>query len=239
MLEAALAALKMHGFPTVEIEKTIALITLAVREDGMDAKLRVQVHQTFASLVSREPVLWMLTVYSGNRLVASDAGRLQGAGNGEILNAIGGEFVTACLEARGGEGKPYDEESRRQRGKAYLALRRKLMAMLKKSSGEDLRPVVLLEPLARSFDRFLFSRQRIPELEPGPGEDGGRSVLLRVPADAHSYDRLCSEFIAEVVAGAFAGHTEVTGLLQALEPSLPCSHGSYESDLRPVLPRLR
>jgi hypothetical protein len=98
-LEQTAKILSACGFQEVRVEQRGAMVSLCAGSEKprVEARLRFQIHETFAKLVAREPVFWMFTVYCGNELTMGKAGRMISFDDLEVLAGIGKEFAAASL----------------------------------------------------------------------------------------------------------------------------------------------
>jgi len=77
ILEAAGQELIKAGFLGVRAECLKDMASLTVSQNSLEGWLRIQVHQTFGVLITREPVFWMYAVYDGSKLIHGKPGRMQ------------------------------------------------------------------------------------------------------------------------------------------------------------------
>jgi hypothetical protein len=102
VMERKIRQLNRAGFTQVRLDHQWGMATLfaACEKPPLEARLRFHIHDTFAPLVTREPVFWMITIYRGNEMVMGVPGRLSGLEDAEAITTIVGEFVSACVSVR-------------------------------------------------------------------------------------------------------------------------------------------
>jgi hypothetical protein len=104
LLELTATRFLADGWYSVNVRSYGSLAGLYVEciNPPIQARLRFQVHESFASLVRRDPVFWMFIVYNGSDMVEAKPGRLPGADDAAGLAKIAEDFVKACRTARSG-----------------------------------------------------------------------------------------------------------------------------------------
>src|SRR5436190_23085658 len=80
LMEGEIRKLTRAGFTQVRLEKHGGMVSLyaASEKPPVEGRLRFQIHDTFAPLVAREPVFWMMTIYRGSEMVIGIPGRMSG-----------------------------------------------------------------------------------------------------------------------------------------------------------------
>jgi hypothetical protein len=128
LLNLAATELKRVGFPEVRVTRRGAMASLFAGAPAheVEARLRFQIHDTFAPLVTGEPVFWMTTVYRTRELIAGRPGRLPNLDVPDVLEKIVAEFVECCKSALKGSApaiSAYFETlvSRALKGEAFIA----------------------------------------------------------------------------------------------------------------------
>jgi hypothetical protein len=103
VMEGAIRKLNLAGFTQVRVEQHGGMASLfaACEKPPVEARLRFQIHDTFAPLVTREPVFWMMTIYNGNEIVTGVPGRMSGFEDARVIANIVDDFVRDCASARG------------------------------------------------------------------------------------------------------------------------------------------
>jgi hypothetical protein len=98
IMERAAERLRRSGFTTVEVESCGAMVSLLAicPHAGVKGTLRFQIHETFAVLVERDPVFWMLTLFDGSDMVMAKPGRLPGLENATPIESIVEDFAVGC-----------------------------------------------------------------------------------------------------------------------------------------------
>jgi hypothetical protein len=98
VLQTAAAELKRLGFPEVRVTRRGGMASLfaGCPSHGVEARLRFQIHDTFAPLVTSEPIFWMATVYRTTELLAGKPGRLGDFDEPGALEKIVADFVESC-----------------------------------------------------------------------------------------------------------------------------------------------
>jgi hypothetical protein len=102
LLQRVKSQLLSEGFTTAKVESVGALAGVqAVNEyPCLEARLRMQVHDTFAPLVRRDPFFWVFTIFGAAGMLEGSAGRLRECCEG-TLDGICRIFVESCRKTRG------------------------------------------------------------------------------------------------------------------------------------------
>jgi hypothetical protein len=98
IMEKTAATLRERGFCTVSVESRGAMVSLVAGCERADLKgtLRFQIHESFAVLVTRDPVFWMFTLFSGGDMLLARPGRLPGLEPVAEIEKIIEDFGSAC-----------------------------------------------------------------------------------------------------------------------------------------------
>jgi len=102
-------------------ERRGAMASLRVHceKPALDGVLRFQIHHTFATMVTAEPVFWMFTIFDDKGLVAADQARMHGLEGTATVASIVDSFVDAFTAEALRERLP---EVRREKSVPYLEL---------------------------------------------------------------------------------------------------------------------
>jgi hypothetical protein len=101
LLQRAKSQLLAEGFTTAKVESIGGLTGVhAVNEyPYLEARLRIQVHDSFAPLVRPDPFFWVFTVFGAHGMLQGSAGRLSKCCE-ETLSGISRTFVESCRKTR-------------------------------------------------------------------------------------------------------------------------------------------